>query len=167
MLRPQRVFVVAMLPFAALACARQPSPEDSGAPPAAGATASAQPPAAPTSTGPAIRGTDWRLVALGDKPVAAVDTQRAARILLRPDSKQVNGSGGCNRMFGVYELSGDSLRFSGIGSTKMACKDAMDTEAAFFAALLRVATWKVAGQQLDLSDASGALVARFEARAVK
>ena len=166
MLRPNRLVVVAVLPFAALACARQPSSEDTGSPPAAGATASAQPPAATPAAGtPDIRGTDWRLVALGDKPVAAVDTGRAPRILLQPDSKQVNGSGGCNRMFGVYELNGDALRFSGIGSTKMACKDGMDTETAFLPSLLRVAKWRVTGQQLELSDSTGAVLARFEARA--
>jgi len=168
MLRPNRLVVVAILPFAALACARQPSSEDAGAPPAAGATASAQPSTAtPAANVPDIRGTDWRLVAVGDNPVAVADTQRVPRIQLQPDSKQMNGSGGCNRMFGVYELNGDALRFSGIGSTRMACPDGMDTESAFLSALQRVARWKITGQQLDLSDASGALVARLEARATK
>jgi len=113
----------------------------------------------------ALRGTDWKLVALGDEPVTPPDTQRVAHLLLQPDSKQVAGSGGCNRMFGVYELNGDALRFSGVGSTKMACRDGMDTESAFLAALLRVARWRMNGQQLELSDAAGAVLARFEARA--
>ena len=112
----------------------------------------------------ALRGTDWKLVTLGDKPVTPADTQRVAHFLLQPDSKQVAGSGGCNRMFGVYELNGDALRFSGVGSTKMACRDGMDTESGFLAALLRVARWRMNGQQLELSDAAGAVLARFEAR---
>lgn len=66
-------------------------------------------------------------------------------------------------MFGVYELNGDALRFSGVGSTKMACRDGMDTEATFLAALLRAAKWRVTGQQLELSDSAGAVLARFEA----
>ena len=160
--RQKHVLVVALFPIVALACARQPA-DEGAAPPAAGATAAAHPPAG-TSATVDIRGTDWRLVALGDKAVAVVDTQRAPRIVLQADSKQVTGSGGCNRMFGVYELNGDALRFSGIGSTKMACQDGMDTESAFLPALLRVAKWRVAGQQLELSDSTGAVLARFDAK---
>jgi len=112
-----------------------------------------------------LRGTDWRLVALGDKAVTPpADTQRVAHIILQPDAKTVAGSGGCNRLFGVYELTGEALRFSGIGSTKMACKEGMETEAAFLPVLLRVRRWKIAGQRLELSDSTGAVVARFEAR---
>ena len=111
-----------------------------------------------------IRGTNWLLVAVGDKPVTATDTNRAAHIVLQPDSKQVAGSGGCNRMFGTYELNGDALRFSGIGATKMACKDGMEIEAAFLPLLQRVRQWKIAGRQLALSDSAGVVLARFEAR---
>ena len=111
------------------ACARTPSTENSGA------QASGTPPATPTPAAGAateLRGTTWLLTTLGDKAITATDTARAAQMILRPDSKQVNGSGGCNRLFGVYELNGDALRFSGIGSTKMACQDGMDTETARF-----------------------------------
>jgi heat shock protein HslJ len=147
----------------ALGCARQPS-GDEGSQPSTGASAAARPSAPAPAPSFELRGTDWRLVALGDKPVTVADTQRAPRITLAPDSKQVTGSGGCNRMFGVYELNGDALRFSGVGSTKMACQDGMDTESAFLSSLLRVARWRVAGQQLELSDSAGAVLARFEAR---
>jgi putative lipoprotein len=67
-------------------------------------------------------------------------------------------------MFGVYELNGDKLRFSGVGATKMACKGGMDTESQFLSSLLRVKAWKLAGQQLELSDSTGAVLARFEAK---
>ena len=111
-----------------------------------------------------LRGTNWLLVAVGDKPVTVTDSNRAAHIILQPDSKQVAGSGGCNRMFGSYELNGDALRFSGVGATKMACKDGMDTEAAFLPVLQRVNRWKISGKQLELSDSAGVVLARFEAR---
>jgi len=159
--------VVAFLPFVVLACSRQPG-ADSGTARADStpATPAAVAPATPpdSSSGAPLRGTEWRLVALGTAPVTPSDTLRAARLTLHPDSKQVTGSGGCNRMFGVYELKGDALRFSGVGSTKMACKSGMDTEGAFLPALLRVARWHVSGQQLELSDSSGVVLARFEAR---
>lgn len=155
-----RFAILAVLAFAA-ACTPKPS--------TAGADSQqATPPttAAPTTTAAAdLKDTYWLLTTLRDKSIAASDTQRAAHIILRGDSKQVNGSGGCNRMFGVYELNGDALRFSGIGATKMACQDGMDTEVDFLSALLNVAKWKIDGQQLSLSDSTGAVIATFDAKA--
>ena len=163
MLVPNRLVLFATVAFAA-ACARQPAPEGSE-------SKAPETPAATTPTTPAagaaanLKDTYWLLTALGEKPVAPADTQRAAHIILRGDSKQVNGSGGCNRMFGVYELNGDALRFSGVGATKMACKDGMDTETAFLPLLMHVAKYRVDGQKLELSDSTGTVLARFEAKA--
>jgi heat shock protein HslJ len=49
----------------------------------------------------------------------------------------------------------------------MACVQGMETENAFLEALGKVAKWKIIGQHLELFDASGKLVARFEARHMK
>jgi len=141
----------------AIGCAKQPSTEHSESPPATDTMV------ASTTAPPDLRSTRWQLVALGDKAVAVADAQRAAHIILQADSKQLTGSGGCNRMFGGYELSGDALRFSGIGSTKMACASGMDIETAFLPALLKVVKWRVVGQQLELSDSTGTVLARFQA----
>ena len=134
--------------FLVAACSRTPSSESAGSP--TDTAAKAAPTVDTTGSAANIRDTRWNLVALGDKSLAPADTQRATpHIILAPDSKQVSGSGGCNRMFGVYELNGDNLRFSGIGSTKMACKGSMETETQFLGSLLKVKTWKVAGQRLE------------------
>ena len=167
-MKPKAIVLLASLGCIAAACSRKPAAESAATrtdstPPVAPATPAV---AAPDSaSGAPLRGTEWRLVALGDKAVTAADSQRAARITLHPDSRQVTGSGGCNRMFGVYELRGDALRFSGVGSTKMACKSGMDTESAFLSALLSVARWRVSAQQLELSDSAGVVLARLEANA--
>ena len=150
--------------FLVAACSGKPSSETAASTPTD--TAAKAAPAVDTTAAAAanIRDTRWNLVALGDKAIAPADTQRATpHIILAPDSKQVSGSGGCNRMFGVYELSGDNLRFSGVGATKMACKGNMQTETQFLGSLLHVKTWKVVGQQLELSDSTGAVLARFDA----
>ena len=110
---------------------------------------------------PELRGTYWKLVALGATPITAADTAREPHIILQADTTRVSGSGGCNRMFGGYQLNGDSLTFSAIASTKMACPSGMETETAFLPALQRVARWRITGQQLELSDSAGAVVARF------
>ena len=112
-----------------------------------------------------LRSTYWKLVALGSTPVNVADNQREPHIILQPDANRVNGSGGCNRMFGSYALRGDALTFSGVGSTKMACQDGMDVETSFLPALQRVARWRIADRQLELLDSAGAVVARFDAKA--
>jgi len=52
-------------------------------------------------------------------------------------------------------------------TTKMACLEGMDTEQAFLAALAQVRSWRLQGQHLEVFDASGNLLARFEARYLK
>jgi putative lipoprotein len=153
----RRRLTVVLSGLVAIGCARQPSAENSGSPPGADT------PSVPAPAGPDLRSTRWQLVALGDKPVTVADGQRTPHIILQAGSKQMSGSGGCNRMFGVYELNGEALRFSGVGSTKMACPGGMDIESAFLPALLKVAKWRIVGQQLELSDSTGAVLARFAA----
>jgi putative lipoprotein len=145
--------------FVLAACSGKPNSETASTPTD---TAAKTAPAADTTAVANIRDTRWNLVALGDKVVTPGDTARAAYLMLAPDSKQVTGSGGCNRMFGVYELNGSNLRFSGVGSTKMFCQGRMETETQFLSSLLQVRSWKLAGQQLELSDSTGAVLARFE-----
>jgi heat shock protein HslJ len=120
-------------------------------------------PATVTQSAP-LTGTYWRLVALGDRVVTAADTVREPHLIFATDSARLTGSGGCNRIFGNYDLGGDSLSFSGVGSTKMACATGMDVETAFLPALSRVARWRISGQQLELTDSAGAAVARFVGR---
>jgi heat shock protein HslJ len=117
-------------------------------------------PAAPTLTG-----TRWVLVAVGAADVPAGATAREPFITFTGDTeRRITGSGGCNSMFGSYTVTGDALTFSALGATKMACDRGMTVEASLFSALSRVARWRVTGQQLELTDATGMVVARFEAR---
>jgi heat shock protein HslJ len=68
---------------------------------------------------------------------------------------------------GSYELDGDTLTFGQMAATKMACGQGMDTETSFLEALTQVKTWKIVGEHLELFDAGGHLLARFEARYLK
>ena len=153
--------VVACLILTGVGCSKPPATENSGRP-----DSPADPKITDSATASAnLRGTNWRLVSVGDKPVTTpADTQRVAHMILQTDSKSLVGSGGCNRMFGVYELNGDKLRFSGVGSTKMACQAGMDTESAFLQSLLKVVRWRIARNELELSDSVGVVLARFQAR---
>lgn len=53
---------------------------------------------------------------------------------------EVIGHGGCNKFFGSYALSGDTLMIGPLASTKMACKGKMQAEASFLKTLQSVRT---------------------------
>ena len=74
------------------------------------------------------------------------------------------GSGGCNRLTGAYQASAGRLSLDGMAGTMMACTEGMETERAFLKTLGEVSGWRIAGQQLELTDEGGAVVACFEAR---
>lgn len=114
-----------------------------------------------------LRGTYWKLVRLGDKPVAAAEGQREASLVFDIEEPRVAGSGGCNRINGGFELEGDQLRFGRMAATRMACPDGMDQEQRFLAALARVQGHRIDGSHLELLDAAGKPVARFEAVALR
>jgi heat shock protein HslJ len=75
----------------------------------------------------------------------------------------VSGSGGCNDYHGSYTIDGSSMTIGPVAATKKACADAavQQQEDRYFAALERVATWAVSGEQLELRDADGALLVRY------
>jgi putative lipoprotein len=120
--------------------------------------------AAPAQTSEApLENTYWKLTDLGGGPVTAASQQQEAHFILHPADKRVSGSGGCNRFTGGYELQGDRLVFKQMAGTMMACADGMETEKAFLGALTKVMRARTRRQQLELLDASGAVLARFEA----
>ena len=114
-----------------------------------------------------LENTYWKLTRLGETAVTVAAQQREPHFILNPQARRVGGSGGCNRLTGSYELNGDKLTFGQMAGTLMACPEGMDTEKAFLEALGQVNKWKIAGQHLELFDAAGKLVARFEARHMK
>jgi heat shock protein HslJ len=76
------------------------------------------------------------------------------------DDGSVAGSGGCNRFHGRYTRDGVALAFGPLAATRMACPapDGVgEQEAAYFAALERVATWSLREDRLELRSADGAL----------
>jgi putative lipoprotein len=122
---------------------------------------------APNMTAIPLRETYWKLVQLEDQPVTATDQQQEANLVFHTEGSRVAGSSGCNRLTGAYAVDGQTLRFNGIASTRMACMRGMEMEASFLAALEKVRTWKINGQQLDLADSNGRLLARFMAQTTK
>ena len=101
------------------------------------------------------------LVELAGEPVANAATGEVPYLEL--EGGRVSGTGGCNRLTGTYETSGDTLRFGPLATTRMACEEAvMRRETAFLAALAATTRFELAGSSLVLLDADRAL-ARLEA----
>ena len=113
-----------------------------------------------------IAGTHWRAVELAGKRVPKLPAGSEPHLVFDATGR-LAGSDGCNRVIGSYEVAADAITFEQMAGTRMACVDETVTqiEAAFDAALKQAATFRVAGDRLELLNSAGERVARFEARA--
>ena len=114
-----------------------------------------------------LENTYWKLTRLGGRPVETGAGGREISLTLAAKDRRAYGFGGCNRFSGAYELDGKRLVFRQVAATRMACAEGMDREAAFLQALESTASWKIAGEHLELYDAGGAVLLRFESRYMK
>lgn len=110
-----------------------------------------------------LENTFWGLVRLGMLPVRLASDQREPHIRFLPDRNGVQGFAGCNSFFGSFKVKGDGLVLGAMGSTRMACPY-LEEEVALFAELGKVARFSLVGDHLELFDASGRSLLRFEAR---
>ena len=106
--------------------------------------------------------TYWKLLELQGEPVITPEDMREAHLILASSESRVHGFSGCNNFFGAYTSDGDSLSFSAMGATMMACVEGMETEQAFFKALGETSRATISGQFMTLY-ANDHPVARFEA----
>jgi copper homeostasis protein (lipoprotein) len=111
-----------------------------------------------------LENTHWKLIRLGDRAVTVGAGQPEPHLVLSSETGRVSGSSGCNRLMGRYEAEDGSLTFSALATTRMACAAGMDVERRFLAALRSTSRTEITQQRLELFDASGRLLARFEAR---
>lgn len=112
-------------------------------------------------------GTHWALVELGGRPVAKTPTGREPYLMLLEEDARAVATGGCNQMSGRYRTADAALAFSQFETTKKACPDGMDRDQALAKALQSTAGYRIDGAHLEIVDASGAALARFEAAAVE
>ena len=114
-----------------------------------------------------LTNTYWKLIWLGDTPVMPLENQREAHLVLHTEARRAAGFAGCNRFTGTYDLEGAELHFGPLASTRMACAEGMDVEQGMHEALHATRGWNIIGRHLELNDESGALLARFEAVALR
>jgi copper homeostasis protein (lipoprotein) len=111
-----------------------------------------------------LEGTAWHLVSLGGEAVVPGERRPGPNMTLDAAASRVAGSDGCNRFMGGFQRDGDKLSFGQLASTMMACADGMEAAQRFTAALGATRRYRAMGVHLDLYDAAGTAVARFEAR---
>ena len=97
-----------------------------------------------------LTGTYWKLLELGGTAVSVPEGGREPHLILAGNDSRLRGHGGCNSFFGQFDHDGDSLRFSAIGSTMMACPEGMEAEDAFLQALQGVNRFGISGLFLTL-----------------
>ena len=85
----------------------------------------------------------WVLFEIKGAPVQLSGTDRDAHLTFFAADKRYGGSGGCNRINGVYQINNkNKLTFGETASTKMLCPD-QDFETSFLTTLKTVDNYSV------------------------
>ncbi|MGN6489788.1 MAG: META domain-containing protein [Devosia sp.] len=107
-----------------------------------------------------ILGVTWKADSIAGTPVAA----RSVSSLLIGSDMRAGGRGGCNSWFAQAALAGQSLAFSAVAATRIACPDDTLTaqETAFFDALGQTRFYRLAEDTLTLLDVRGRELAVLE-----
>jgi heat shock protein HslJ len=115
--------------------------------------------------GPALVGTEWVAIGINNGRGGVASALEGVEVTATfGDDGRVTGSGGCNRFFGPFALDGESVVIGPLATTrKLRLEPAGvgEQEAAFLAALGRVATWSIREDRLQLRAADGALQVDF------
>jgi heat shock protein HslJ len=146
-----------------MGCSKKPADDSAAAAPAAASPApTPAPPGGGTAGAPAaaFADRDWVLAMLGDRPAGTGGGGRPATIRFDAAAHRVSGFAGCNRFSGDYTQAGDSLTFSPLISTKMACTEGDQLERDYLGALGKVKMVHASDTALTLTDGAAPL-ARF------
>ena len=130
----------------AVACAKSPTPGDE------------------TTAAATLVGPRWRLVELEGQPSLAGGGAREPHVIFsRAEGvDRVGGATGCNSIGGRYAVGGETIEFSELFSTRMACveEERMRQETRFVNALEQADRYTITGDTLILR-AGDSVVARF------
>jgi heat shock protein HslJ len=108
-----------------------------------------------------LEGTSWRAEEIDG--VGVVEGVRAT--LIFDAGQKVAGLAACNRYFGTYRQTGDTLEIKPGGMTRMACPSVvMDQETKFLAALGAIRKARREGDTLVLLDDDGRVRMRLSGR---
>ena len=107
----------------------------------------------------ALVGPTWRVTGINNGMEAVVSTVAGTQVsMIFGDDGRVSGDTGCNMYNGAYTLSGASITFGPLATTRRAClsDDANRQEQQFLAALANTAVYELNGDRLTFRDNAGA-----------
>lgn len=108
--------------------------------------------------------TFWQLQTLEGKDFSNFKNQgREIGFTLHKDGSRISGYSGCNNFFGTYTFeTGNRIRFSSLGATKMACPDVAFNEQAFLNIFGLADNYTLTGNTLSLNVGRRAPLAIFK-----
>jgi heat shock protein HslJ len=109
-----------------------------------------------------LAGSAWTLISFEtDIGVIEASTEVPATLTFSAAGEQagrLSGSGGCNRYFANYTLTGDRLHIHPLGSTRMMCSPVrMEQESRFFQSLSTAERYEPSKGELPIVYAGGTL----------
>lgn len=113
-----------------------------------------------------LAGTSWLATFVNaessEGAVTSSSIKAAQQTLSFSNDGKISGNAGCNEYFANYEVDGNKLSFSAIGSTKMFCGDGlMAEETAFMTALEKAASYRITGGSLQIFAADDTTLISF------
>jgi heat shock protein HslJ len=99
----------------------------------------------------------WILHEVNGVPVQLSGTNKDAHLNFIPRDKRYNGSGGCNRISGNYEIRQGRISFSEPTGTRMMCND-QAFEDNFISLLKRVDRYSIENDMMVLKDGNRVLL---------
>lgn len=105
---------------------------------------------------PRLEGATWEVTGYNNGRQAVVSPLEGTRLTVEFNDGQVSGSSGCNRFHGSFTADGNALAVGQLGTTRMACDEAvMAQERAFLEALGTASTWTIDRGTLDVHRPDG------------
>ena len=123
--------------------------------------ASGKPLASFTAQNSQLEGSSWVVTGYNNGKQAAVSILAESKLtaIFGSDGK-LNGSAGCNNYTATFQVNGEGLKISAVGSTRMMCDSpagVMEQENLYLTVLATAATYRIEGSQLELRTAEGTL----------
>lgn len=106
-----------------------------------------------------LAGTSWNVIHINTgQAIVGVLSDSTVNLVFDAEGR-ASGSAGCNQYTVAYSADGDSLSFSRVAATRMACPDpsVMEQEAAFLRALEWVKALQFENDRLDLLQEDGSI----------
>jgi heat shock protein HslJ len=104
----------------------------------------------------------WQLVELNGQPISALGKPAKTPYIQFDSTRRVAGNNGCNQFFGSYELEKKGrIKFSAMGSTRMACVDNNTIESDLMQVLSNTDSYVIVNDTLVFNRARMAPLARW------